>query len=125
MKILSENVITSRNNAFVKYASSLSDKKYRAREQAFIAEGEKLTLEALKSGLPITHIAVREDVKDRILVRLSDYLSDKKFDQTEIIFLSETAFEKISTEKAPEGVISIIKHLDFFKDSYIIYKEEG
>ena len=124
MKILSDNLITSRNNPLVKYVASLSEKKWRSKEKAFIAEGEKLTAEALKSKLPISKIIVRDDRKEEILKIISPYLDDKHFSDTEIIFMSESAFDKISTEKAPEGVISVIKHLDFFKELDIIYKEE-
>jgi TrmH family RNA methyltransferase len=38
--------------------------------------------------------------------------------------LSESVFSKISTEKAPQGVICVIKHLDFFNIIDIIYNEE-
>jgi TrmH family RNA methyltransferase len=123
MKILSENLITSRNNPLVKYIASLGEKKWRNKEKSFIAEGEKLTLEALKSGLPITVIAVREDKREEFLQKISAYICDNRFADTEIVFFSESAFEKISTEKSPEGVISVIKHLDFFKELDIIYKE--
>ena len=124
MKVLRENIITSRNNPLVKYVASLGEKKRRIKEGAFIAEGEKLTLEALKSRLPITKIIVSEDKTERILDILSPFLFLEDFSEVEIHFLSKSAFEKISTEKAPEGVICVIKHLDFFKDMDIIYKEE-
>ena len=35
---LNKEVITSRNNAIVKWAASLQDKKWRDREGCFIAE---------------------------------------------------------------------------------------
>ena len=41
-----------------------------------------------------------------------------------MITLSEGAFSKISTEKSPQGIISVIKYLDFFKNMDIIYKED-
>ena len=46
-------VITSRNNPLVKWASSLTEKKYRDSEKSFIIEGEKLAFEALAAGLPV------------------------------------------------------------------------
>lgn len=124
MKFLTDNIISSRNNPLVKFVASLSEKKWRSRERAFIAEGEKLTEEALKSRLPITHLVVREDKTEEALKLFKPYASDSAFENTEVVFLSDSAFEKISTEKSPEGVISVIKHLDFFRDMDIIYKEE-
>ena len=119
-----EEIITARANPTVKWASSLAEKKGRADAKSFIAEGEKLTFEAIKSKLPVTHVLVEEGKKDKIIGRLKEALSEKIYENTEIIFLSESAFSKISTEKAPQGVISIIKYLDFFFNMDIIYKEE-
>jgi TrmH family RNA methyltransferase len=56
--------------------------------------------------------------------RLSESLSRSVYDNTAIYILSESAFEKISTEKSPQGIICVIKHLDFFRNMDIIYKEE-
>ena len=119
-----EEIITARANPFVKWAASLTDKKGRAEHEAFIAEGEKLTEEAIRSHLPITHILIEESKRERLLSKLHSSLCSSFFENTEIIFLSEGAFSKISTEKAPQGIISIIKYLDFFRNMDIIYKEE-
>ncbi len=116
--------ITSRNNQFVKWAASLSDKKKRKETGYFMAEGVKLTKEAFEAGLPIDYCIISENIKDTSLGFLSDYKNDNRFEKCKIITVSEGVFEKISTEKAPQGVISIIKHLDFFRDMDIIYKEE-
>ena len=117
-------IITSRNNQFVKWAASLSDKKNRKESGYFIAEGVKLTKEAFEAGLPIDYCIVSENKKDASFSFLYDYQNDDRFKNCRIITVAEGVFEKISTEKAPQGVISVIKHLDFFRDMDIIYKEE-
>ncbi len=116
--------MSSRNNPLVKWATSLSEKKERQKSEAFLAEGEKLVFEAIKHKLPIMYIFISESKKDKNLEGITAALSDSSFDETEIIIVSDSAFEKISTEKAPEGIIAVIKHLDFFKKLDIIYKEE-
>ena len=116
--------ITSRNNQFVKWASSLSDKKNRKESGYFIAEGVKLTKEAFEAGLPVDYCIVCETAKENSISFLSDFKNDKRYEKCRIVTVSETVFEKISTEKAPQGVISVIKHLDFFRELDIIYKEE-
>ena len=117
-------ILTSRNNQTVKWAASLKEKKGRDREKMFIAEGEKLTYEALEAALPIEKIFVSESKSDKIIPKLKE-LSDKGLgEKSEVTVLSDTVFEKISTENAPQGVISVIKHLDFFRQLDIIYKEE-
>ena len=114
-------IITSRNNETVKFFASLQTKKGRDLARAFIAEGEKLTLEALEGGLPVTHILVLSEKSKSIFAKLSPYFNDERFSDTEIILLGEGAFSKISTENSPQGVISVIKYLDFFREMDIIY----
>ena len=123
MKILNET-ITSRNNPIVKWAASLSSKKGRDISKSFIAEGEKLSYEAMKARLLITHVFIAESKKSKLTPQILTLLDDKMYEDTQIITLSDTAFEKISTEKAPQGIISVIKYLDFFREIDIIYKEE-
>ena len=117
-------IITSRNNQFVKWASSLADKKNRKESGYFIAEGVKLTKEAFEAGLPIDYLIVSESKKNIRLDFLSEFENDQRYEKCRIVTVSESVFEKISTEKAPQGVISVIKHLDFFRDMDRIYKEE-
>ena len=123
MKIF-RDIISSRTNPTVKWAASLADKKGRAESSAFIAEGEKLSFEALKRGLPVTHIFVREDRAETLLPVIQSYDVDNLHADCQVICLSEGAFSKISTEKAPQGIISVIKYLDFFRNMDIIYKED-
>jgi TrmH family RNA methyltransferase len=123
MKFIDE-IIRSRNNPTVKLAATLKDKKGRDNEKCFIAEGEKLTYEALSSGMPVVKIFVSEEKSEKIIPKLKE-LNNRGFGKNASVFiLSAEAFSKISTENAPQGVISVIKHLDFFRRSAIIYKEE-
>ena len=122
--LIFKDIISSRNNPTVKWAASLADKKGRESEMCFIAEGEKLTLEALRRGLPVTHIFVNAEKDERISALLSEFEGDERHENLRVIYLSESAFSKISTEKAPQGIISVIKYLDFFRNLDIIYKED-
>lgn len=119
-----KTILTSRQNATVKWVASLHDKKGRRASRAFIAEGEKLTFEAAEAGLPITHVFVSDKRIDSLSTRISEAFSSAAYADTEVITVTEEVFEKISTEKAPQGIISVIKHLDFFKELDIIYKED-
>ena len=122
--MLNSEIITSRNNTLVKFASSLADKKGRKDARSFMAEGLKLTLEAIGERLPITHILINQSEEKSILPRVNEALERAGLDQVEIYILGAGAFEKVSTEKAPQGVITIIKYLDFSINPDIIYKEE-
>ena len=113
-------LITSKSNRTVMWLASLSQKKYREKEQSFLCEGDKLFKEAVKAAAPITHIVLREDRAD--MLPLAQAYS-QEHPKTEILYLSSACFEKISTEKAPQGVIVVLKYLDFSKYYYIINKE--
>jgi len=119
-----EEVISARANPLVKWAASLQDKKGRQKEGAFLAEGEKLTLEAVDRGLPIKYIFVNEAKAKELLPVLAAHVGHEGGADGEIVLLKKEAFEKISTEKAPQGIITVIKALDFFFNMDIIYKEE-
>ncbi len=119
-----KEIISSRNNSFVKWASSLVDKKNRKTERYFMAEGIKLTQEAFSAGLPVEFCVINEKKKDAVLDSLSEFFGHEKFADCRIVTVTDNVFEKISTEKSPQGVISIIKYLDFFREMDIIYKEE-
>ncbi len=122
--LIFQDLISSRNNPLVKWAASLADKKGRSENKAFLAEGEKLTLEALACGLPVTHVFIIEGKENRFLPLVNQYKDDERYEKCQVVTLSEGAFSKISTEKAPQGIISVIKYLDFFRRLDIIYKEE-
>lgn len=117
-------IITSRNNQFVKWVSGLSDKKNRKESGYFLAEGLKLTREAFEAGLPVEYCIVSEGKKDVNIKALGDAYDSDKYQNCKLITVAENVFEKISTEKGAQGIISVIKHLDFFRDMDIIYKEE-
>ena len=122
--MIKSEIITSRNNPFVKWAASLSEKKARVESEAFMIEGEKLVFEALEYALPITHIIITESAYTRLEKKIVNALDLTEARSLEIKVVTEGVFEKISTEKSPQGLICIVKYLDFFRKVDIIYKEE-
>ena len=121
--IFKNDVITSRSNPHVKWVAALQLKKIRDKEKAFFIEGEKLTFEAIKNDLPLTRVYVSEGKADKIIPVLMKLDKSPVLDACQVIILADGVFEKISTENAPQGVISVIKYLDFFDKLDIIYKE--
>ncbi len=121
-----ENVvyITSRQNSTVAFASSLKEKKYREKHKSFLAEGFKLFEEAVSSRLPITHVLIAESKKEIYLAPAQAMLKQENMENIGIFLLSDACFEKISTEKAPQGIIAVIKHLDFFERCIKIYMKD-
>ncbi len=107
------DIISARTNPLIVRLCKLDEKKYREEEKLFRLDGIKLLLEAIHFGAEIEYILVREDTYDMILDLLSRHAVGEgiSVDGT-LIRLSCSAFEKLSSEKSPEGVITIAKYID-------------
>ena len=57
-------VISSKDNEFVKHVKKLKEKKYRDLNQEFIIEGIKLVKEAIEEKADIKHIVVCDNCED-------------------------------------------------------------
>lgn len=121
MKITSE-IITSRANPKIMFAASLLDKKGRKQSGMFVAEGVKLLVEAIDSSADIFCIFALENMRDTV-IGITEKYSEKcndRYAEVPVRFVSETCFAKISTEKAPQGIVTVIKSLDNVKKYNII-----
>ncbi len=122
--IINDFVISSKANELVKMAASLNDKKYRQQRGLFLIDGIKLTLEAAKASVGVEYIFISENKLDEYLDEIKTAFSSPLYEKMRVITLKEDVFLKISSEKSPQGVISIAKRLDFLSNVNIIYKEE-
>ncbi len=93
--------IASRQNARVISASKLSDKKHREKTGLFLCEGIKLTLEAARYG-SLSEVYLRESDAENYRYAVDTVLEAG----AEVFVISDSAFDKITTEKAPQGIIS-------------------
>ena len=109
-RIASSIHISSRTNPFIKSLSSLKTTKGRREEGMFIAEGVKLAEEAAsaaKTGrLSVKYVLLLENEARRNL-RLSAAAATLSDMGAECIFLSDPAFDKITTENSPQGIITV------------------
>lgn len=96
--------IASRQNPRVISASKLADKKHREREKTFLCEGVKLTLEAAEFG-SLAEVYIRESDAERY----ADAVASAAEAGGEVFVLSDGAFDKITTEKSPQGIIAVAK----------------
>ena len=79
--IVNKDVIFSRNNPLVKWVVSLHDKKGRVQSRSFIAEGVKLSFEAIEARLPITHVFVAQSKVDAYLSKISEAMNNELFEK--------------------------------------------
>jgi TrmH family RNA methyltransferase len=97
---MSEQIITSRDNALVKRARAVRDG--RLRESIFV-EGVRLGEEAVQAALKVQDVICTErSASDERGARLLAAL--KEMGRT-ITFVSESAFSSISDTKTPQGIV--------------------
>lgn len=112
---LAGETVTSRQNPFVKEVCALSEKKQREKSGLFRFDGLKLCEEALRAGVEITAVVVRESSTARVREFLAARVGSCRFSaETRLRIVSDGVFEKISEEKSPDGVICVAKALDKF-----------
>lgn len=95
--------ISSKDNERIKLFSKLDRSKYRKETGLFLAEGVKLTREAVETSCA-RYILINENVINNSEIYS---ITESAKDKATILVLSDGAFNKITTESAPQGVISV------------------
>ena len=95
-------ILTSRQNPLVVKTALLKDKKYRQREKVFLAEGTTLLSEALLSGVSPQRVFATPQAIGRL-----PQLPQK----TQLVPVAEPVLEKLTTEDASDGVVSVFDFL--------------
>ena len=99
--------ITSRQNPYVIYIGKLAEKKNRDKEKCFRIDGVKLLSEAIACKMEIESVAVMKSAVEKLTPILTELPKD-----TEVKVIADGVFLKISEERAPEGVICVLKYID-------------
>ena len=118
--------IASRSNPETVFAASLLTKKGREETGLFTADGEKLFRESAKpeNASKIDRIYLRESASDRYLPLITELLGGEFADSDRTVVFSDPAFEKITSEKSPQGIITVLKTIDFSKNYIKIEKKD-
>ena len=106
-----KEIITSRQNPLVKTVCSLSEKKHRRSMKLFRFDGVKLFEEAIFCGIGIEYVILSEKANLSCNSAVDKALEEGKLNEEKVVLVSEIAFEKISEEKAPEGIITVAREL--------------
>ena len=104
-----KEIITSRQNPLVKTVCSLSEKKHRRSMKLFRFDGVKLFEEAVFCGIGIERVILSEKANPSCNSAVDKALKEGKLDEERVTVVSEIVFEKISEERAPEGVICVAR----------------
>lgn len=106
-------LITSRTNPAISAAAALRKKKHRDESKMFLLDGIKLLREAVAAGIEITSVFATE--KNLPLCR-------EILPENVITVVTEPVFDRLSTEKSPQGVICVAKYIDKIHIINKIYK---
>lgn len=116
-------VITSKDNEFVKSIKKLKEKKYRDENNQFIVEGIKLVAEAIEENASINSIVVCEDC-------VNDGSLDKKLlyeiARFKCIYVTEKIFNTLTDVSNPQGILAIIdrkannNNIDYKQDFIVV-----
>ena len=102
---ISDEIITSRQNKSVSLAAGLDSRKKREAEGLFRFDGVKLFEEAVLSNVKLDRILLRQSESSKWLALAENYSS--QLADTAVLIVADTLFDKLSSERAPEGILSI------------------
>ena len=119
--LFSEEVIRSRQNRTVVELMKLNDRGHRESDGLFRFDGVKLAADAIRAGLEIPLLFLREGNAAEILAEIAQKTArDPGLSVGRIVRLDDDLFAKISEEKSPEGVICVAKYIDKIEKNDII-----
>ncbi len=96
--------IESKNNAFFRKLKKLKEKKFREKEQLFLAEGRKI----LEYTDNVAYYVIDEENEDQ-------YSNCGFYDLNTCIVLKTNLFKEVSSQENSQGIISICRYNDFSK----------
>ena len=112
-------VISSKDNEFVKHVKKLKDKKYRDVNKEFIIEGIKLIKEAIEEKANIKQIVICDNCQNTDIIPKDLMYEIAKY---ECVYVTENIFKTISDVNTPQGILAIIgrgyaeKEIDYTQD---------
>ncbi len=98
--------VSSRSNQTVIDATKLKDKKRRDEAGVFFFEGMKLFNEALKCGIEIASVFVREDIYQK---------NSNLFSSFTTYVVNSSVYDKLTDESSPQGIFCIAKKMKIHK----------
>lgn len=96
------NIINSEDNGKIKFLRSLKIKKIRNKESVFIAEGEKVILEALSMGVRLRDIFISESFHGEKWQEISD-----DFKGLKVNLVPDNIFNKLADTVNTQGILAI------------------
>lgn len=99
-------IISSKDNDFIKHIRKLKDKKFRDLSNEYVIEGVKLVEEAIAENANIKQIIICEectktaDIPRHIMYEIARY---------ECVYVTEKLFDFITEVQNPQGILAIVE----------------
>lgn len=87
----------------------MTEKKKRRQTGLFRLDGVKLFCEALASGVAPETVFLREPASAAVEETVRRAMAEGRLSEKQLVWVSDSVFEKISEEKSPEGVLCVAK----------------
>lgn len=105
-----KEIVTSRQNESVKKVRALSEKKTRRHEEKFRFDGIKLFLDGY-SEIEIVTVVLRCPVSRDVERAVTKAISEGALTESQLLPVSESVFETLTDEAAPEGIITVARYM--------------
>lgn len=98
-------IISSKDNEFIKHIKKLKEKKYRDLNKEFVIEGIKLIKEAIEEKCNIKQIVICDNCQNSEIIPKELMYEIAKY---ECIYVTDKVFSSISDVNTPQGIMAII-----------------
>ena len=116
-------VISSKDNEFIKHIRKLKDKKYRDENHEYIIEGVKLIEEAVQENAEIKKVIICDDTTRTYEIPTNVMLEIAKY---ECVYVTEKIYNLITQVTNPQGIMAIVKknvtnpEIDYSQDIIVV-----
>lgn len=99
-------VISSKDNEFIKHVKKLKDKKYRDLNNEYIIEGIKIIEEAINEKANIKQVVICDDCE-----KTSNIPKDLMYEiaKQECVYVTSKLFESLTDVTNPQGILAIVE----------------
>ena len=99
-------VISSKDNEFIKHVKKLKDKKYRDLNNEYIIEGIKIVEEAINEKANIKQVVICDDCE-----KTSNIPKDLMYEiaKQECVYVTSKLFESLTDVTNPQGILAIVE----------------
>lgn len=105
---MSSEIITSTANGRIKQTRKLADRKERAKENIFFAEGLRIVIEAIQLNAEISLLILAPELlRSEVGLEKIDGFVQQHPDK--ILNVSAEVFRSLSTKDGPQGIAAVIK----------------